>query len=203
MSNDPALIWDQQSTDRPRPARRHTPPHEAGAGDAGTPDLGGRIDLREASRRFGVAASTLGGWARNGKIDGVKASSSGGQKWMVTPESVAHHLAARAPDRPADPPPGRTAPTPDGAAMLVPRDAWDRLMEQLGNLHEAGLNLAEARERAARAETEAEFLRERLAEMRSERDALRAHGAAPAATSPPRSVSAWDQLRRWLRGTSR
>jgi hypothetical protein len=37
---------------------------------------------------------------------------------------------------------------------------------QLGNLHKAGQELAEARERAARAETEATFLRERLAELR-------------------------------------
>ncbi len=57
--------------------------------------------------------------------------------------------------------------------MLVPRDAWDRLMDQLGNLHEAGLGLAEARERAAKAETEAVFLRERLTEIRAERDELK------------------------------
>ncbi|MFQ5557411.1 MAG: hypothetical protein ACE5GB_07885, partial [Acidimicrobiales bacterium] len=36
-----------------------------------------------------------------------------------------------------------------------------------GNLHEAGQQLADARERAARAETEVTFLRERLAELRS------------------------------------
>jgi hypothetical protein len=57
--------------------------------------------------------------------------------------------------------------------MLVPRAAWDKLMDQLGNLHESGQQLAEARERAARFETEAQFLRERLAEMRAERDELR------------------------------
>jgi hypothetical protein len=50
--------------------------------------------------------------------------------------------------------------------MLVPIDAWDKMLLQLGNLHQAGQQLAEARERAARAETEAAFLRERLAEMR-------------------------------------
>jgi hypothetical protein len=51
--------------------------------------------------------------------------------------------------------------------MLVPIEAWDKILHQLGNLHEAGQQLAEARERAARAETEATFLRERLAEMRA------------------------------------
>jgi hypothetical protein len=57
----------------------------------------------------------------------------------------------------------------DAAAgtMIVPIAAWDRILMQLGNLHEAGQQLAEARERAAKAETEARFLRERLAEMRA------------------------------------
>lgn len=58
---------------------------------------------------------------------------------------------------PPDPPPG---------TMLVPVDAWNKMLLQLGNLHEAGRDLAEARERAAKAETEASFLRERLRELR-------------------------------------
>jgi hypothetical protein len=65
--------------------------------------------------------------------------------------------------------------------MVVPIDAWDKMLIQLGNLHQAGQQLAEARERAARAETEAKFLRERLAEMRAE-DAEA--GAAPDRTLP-------------------
>ncbi len=55
---------------------------------------------------------------------------------------------------------------PEGS-ILVPLDAWDRMLGQLGNLHEAGQQLAESRERAAKAETEAEFLRERLKELRT------------------------------------
>jgi hypothetical protein len=54
--------------------------------------------------------------------------------------------------------------------MIVPIAAWDRMLMQLGNLHEAGQHLADARERAAKAETEAEFLRERLAELRTQLD---------------------------------
>lgn len=54
----------------------------------------------------------------------------------------------------------------EGEALLVPLSAWNRMLDQLGNLHEAGRELAEARERAARAETEAAFLRERLADLR-------------------------------------
>lgn len=55
----------------------------------------------------------------------------------------------------------------ESEALLVPLSAWNRMLDQLGNLHEAGRELAEARERAARAETEAAFLRERLADLRA------------------------------------
>jgi hypothetical protein len=51
--------------------------------------------------------------------------------------------------------------------MIVPVDAWNKMLNQLGNLHEAGQQLAEARERAAKAETESKFLREQLAVRRS------------------------------------
>lgn len=63
---------------------------------------------------------------------------------------------------------------PEGT-MIVPVAAWDKMLMQLGNLHEAGQQLAEARERAAKAETEATFLRERLGEIRRE---LAARGAS-------------------------
>ena len=59
------------------------------------------------------------------------------------------------------------AEIPEGT-MLVPLDAWNKMLMQLGNLHEAGQQLAAARERAAKAETETTFLRERLNEMRTE-----------------------------------
>lgn len=58
---------------------------------------------------------------------------------------------------PEEPPPG---------TLVVPLDAWQRMLDQLGNLHEAGQQLAEASARAAKAETEAEFLRERVSELR-------------------------------------
>jgi hypothetical protein len=65
----------------------------------------------------------------------------------------------------ASPPPGEE--TPPGT-MIVPIDAWNKMLNQLGNLHEAGQQLADARERAVKAETEARFLRDRLAELRRE-----------------------------------
>jgi hypothetical protein len=63
--------------------------------------------------------------------------------------------------------PDRATAEPPTGTMIVPVDAWNKMLTQLGNLHEAGQQLAEARERAAKAETEAAFLRERLAEMRA------------------------------------
>lgn len=136
--------------------------------------------------------ATLRTWARKRSIDAVMLEVAGVRQWMVTPESVAHHLS-RSPGKPARTSTGRkpsgrpaTGPTGDGTAMLVPRDAWDRLIDQLGNLHETGLMLAEARERAARAETEAGFLRERLAEMRLERDELKQRPTVAPAEIPRR-----------------
>lgn len=205
MADDPALIW--QDDRRPHPPRR---PRPAASPPAVTPpppaerdDLpGGRVALREAHHQFGVATSTLASWARSGAVDAVKQDG----KWMVTPASIAARLSGRR----SRPSPGRAAarrsdapgPTADGSAMLVPRDAWDKLMDQLGNLHEAGQMLAEARERAAKAETEATFLRERLSEMRGERDELKARLGEPVRL-PDAGPGFWSRVRRALgSGTS-
>lgn len=50
----------------------------------------------------------------------------------------------------------------------MPVDEWARILRQLGNLHDAGQQMAEARERAARAETESVFLKERLRDLRDQ-----------------------------------
>ena len=39
-------------------------------------------------------------------------------------------------------------------SLLVPLDAWNTVLNQLGNLHESSQLMAEARERAAKAEAE-------------------------------------------------
>ncbi|MEZ5244596.1 MAG: hypothetical protein R2707_05835 [Acidimicrobiales bacterium] len=67
--------------------------------------------------------------------------------------------------------------------MLVPIDAWTRILEQVGHVHEAGQQVAEARERAARAETENEFLKEQLRELKAQRGPRRP--AAPARDDAP------------------
>lgn len=62
----------------------------------------------------------------------------------------------------------RTVAAPD--SVLVPLDQWNRLLNQLGNVHEAGQQLADARERMARAETENLFLKERIRDLRDKLD---------------------------------
>ncbi|MDA2970014.1 MAG: hypothetical protein O3A48_01050 [Actinomycetota bacterium] len=52
--------------------------------------------------------------------------------------------------------------------LIVPLDAWNTVLNQLGNLHEANQLMAEARERAAKAEAESEFLREKLKTARQQ-----------------------------------
>ena len=57
---------------------------------------------------------------------------------------------------------------PEEGSLLVPLDAWNTVLNQLGNLHEASQQMAEARERAAKAESEADFLREKLKNTRQQ-----------------------------------
>ena len=86
--------------------------------------------------------------------------------------------------------------------MIVPLDAWNKMLNQLGNLHEAGQQLAEARERAAKAETEVQFLRERLTELRTRTEP---EVPEPATAEPPAAQEEdieplWvDLYRRWKR----
>lgn len=91
--------------------------------------------------------------------------------------------------------------------MLVPRDTWEKILTQLGHLHQAGQELAEARERAARAETEAAFLRERLGELRTERDDLREReeaASAPRTKTLTGARSSWSEvLRGWWQRLAR
>ena len=55
-------------------------------------------------------------------------------------------------------------------SLLVPLDALNNVLNQLGNLHESSQLMAEARERAAKAEAEADFLREKLKNTRQQLD---------------------------------
>jgi len=138
--------------------------------------------LQQAEDVTGVAASTLRNWARKGRVPSKLTDDHGDARKLVDLDGVVSRAQELGRFRQPEPARPSTysplsgaapapAPIPEGH-MLVPLDAWERLLLQLGNLHEAGQQLAEARERAGKAETEVEFLRERVTEMRSERDAL-------------------------------
>ena len=64
--------------------------------------------------------------------------------------------------------PQKNVEVPEEGSLLVPLDAWNTVLNQLGNLHEASQQMAEARERAAKAESEADFLREKLKNTRQQ-----------------------------------
>lgn len=192
--NDAAFLWETE-------ALRSTTPRSSSAttgtnGKTGDPDW---VTLRRANEATGIPLKTLRKWARHEHVASYLEDSQGRQLRMVSLVDVRNR--ARRMGRQDDPvpeptkePPIRKQPPessnqsasppkepieseqPPGT-MLVPIDAWDKMLLQLGNLHQAGQQLAEARERAGKAETESRFLRERVAEMRSELAEMR--------TTPP------------------
>jgi hypothetical protein len=151
---------------------------------------GGRrwVTLREAAERTGVPIGTVRSWSKTEAVDTYLELDGEHALRMVDLEGV----EARARDL------GRADPVSSPVAavqvdeatrtdtMIVPIDAWNKMLMQLGNLHEAGQQLAEARERAARAETEAKFLRDQLRELRerAEGGESRAVDREPAAQGP-------------------
>ncbi len=153
--------------------------------------------LREAYYLTGIPVETLRKWARRDTVATFLDEADGATRRMVGIDAVRGRAArlgrkiapVARPEMPsADTeaaalggtgaiPAMQTAeevpPAQDGigtvpGTMIVPVAAWDKMLMQLGNLHQAGQQLAEARERAAKAETESRFLRERLSEMRTE-----------------------------------
>lgn len=176
--NDPAFLWETEAL-RDSPQRVAEIESDGVAPESAT---GRWATLREASRATGIPVETLRKWARRGTIPThLTATAAGPNIRMVDLDGIerrARDLGRTIKSAPqptvtasdsdpiaalSDPPAGAPAGT-----MIVPVDAWNKMLNQLGNLHEAGQQLAEARERAAKAETEATFLRERLTELRQE-----------------------------------
>jgi len=173
--------------------------------------------LREAAAASGVPISTIRKWARKGRISSRLVQHGDNPLRIVDLDDVLDLARQRAPV-PEPGSGGQYPPDPAGPSipeghMLVPLDAWDKMVAQLGNLHEAGQQLAEARERAAKAETEVVFLRERLTERRSVAEETAATTApdpdeadtageagSPAPASPRREAR-WQRWMRRVRGT--
>lgn len=198
-------------------SHRRNPVEAARPGTAFLDDASDWLTLREASEATGVPADTIRKWARHERIpsflektpDGVLrvVSMRGIEKWAdeigrdlesiagLDGEDSGHEVDLRQDNTE----PGEAA-VPEGS-MIVPLDAWNRMLNQLGNLHEAGQQLAEARERAAKAETEARFLKERLADLRQQLEETKELEASePLEPAPPSLVSrayrGWRSMRR-------
>lgn len=210
---DAAFLWETEAlraaTHRIVEAELdETPP---GAGD------GRWVTLREASRSTGIPVETLRKWARRSTVPTYLTPTNRGTNIRMVDldgvEQRAHDLgrAVAAPTaddkQPAAAPSSDAtvdqAPVPPGT-MIVPIDAWNKMLNQLGNLHEAGQQLATAKERAAKAETEAKFLRERLAELRQTEPVATKPDpvippAEPATPTPATPEKVWHYLLRRVR----
>ncbi len=172
---DPAFLWETEALRtvgvQGKETGRHVRPEPAATGS-------GWVTLREASDATGIPVATLRSWIRKKRLPSQLDQTENGDRRLVQLDRVlarADQLGRevevvdlRRDQVTVDRAPVATSvEAPPPGTMIVPIEAWDKMLIQLGNLHEAGQQLAEARERAARAETEASFLRERLAELRS------------------------------------
>ena len=190
---DPAFMWETE-------ALRAAPQRIAEEEIDETPRTESRgrwVTLREANRATGIPVETLRKWARRGTVPTfLQPTQLGTNIRLVDLDGVEERAAGlgrtiHTAAEPIEPPTPTSAPAasktdsaPPGT-MIVPVDAWNKMLTQLGNLHEAGQQLATARERAAKAETEATFLRERLAEMRVELVTARTNLQTPPSQTPP------------------
>lgn len=177
-SRDSAFLWE---TEVLRSTRRQ--PDTSDTSSETMADAGDWLTIREASETTGVPASTIRKWARHDNVPSFLEKTEDGYLRMVSraglerwADEIGRELETTSDEDARQPPADEeidlTESTdepeiPEGT-MLVPLDAWNKMLNQLGNLHEAGQQLAEARERAAKAETEATFLRERLRDLREE-----------------------------------
>lgn len=173
-SRDPAFQWETEVLR----SSKHQPRSPAGRV---LDDAGDWLTVKEASEATGVPTSTIRKWARHDNIPSFLEETSEGFLRIVSMRGIERWSAKIGRDiESSDPEPEvdltaeeQSGATPESQAaaegsMIVPLDAWNRMLNQLGNLHEAGQQLADARERAAKAETEARFLKERLADLREE-----------------------------------
>ncbi len=194
---DSAFLWETE-------ALRSGPPRGRAVPIGTVIEAGDWVTLREASDLTGVPTETIRKWARRQRIPSFLEKTDDGHLRIVSlegirrwSEEIGRELEPESTDDDDD---GSLvvdlrseqdssemavaeSQIPEGS-MIVPLDAWNKMLNQLGNLHEAGQQLAEARERAAKAETEAAFLKERLAEMRSELE--RDRGIEEEGSSQPR-----------------
>jgi hypothetical protein len=207
---DATTRWETEAM-RASSAQRKNPPRpsakrsEETGSNVPTVDPNRRwVTLKEAETATSIPSNTIRKWIRKDTVDSYLESDGQMALRMVDLDSLltrakalgreTSDLRPQTTDSEGEKTTGHgpeseagmmTDPQPQGT-MLVPIDAWNKMLNQLGNLHEAGQQLAEARERAAKAETEATFLRERLSEMRQASTPL-SNGTGEQ-SAPPSSV---------------
>ena len=176
------------------------------------------VTLREAEEATGIPTNTLRKWVRRSDLpsyleaDGdlalrmvdldaviARAKELGREiQPVVLPSGGTGESSSQGGLRASEPGTTMTSvpPAPDSppGTMIVPIDAWNKMLNQLGNLHEAGQQLAEARERAAKAETESTFLRAQLAEGRNQASEVEPDEPEPDVPEPEESTTYWRYL---------
>ncbi len=190
---DSAFMWEAEALRTSTQVGRHSR-----RAQQAKPDDAEWVTLRQANRLTGIPVETIRKWARRKHIDSYMDSSEAGERRMVSIADVRSRAERLGRDDSAQKAhlPGEAKalePETEPGTMLVPIDAWDKMLLQLGNLHQAGQQLAEARERAAKAETESKFLKERLSEMRAELSALKDTPTEPVAEEKPAAAPSEDQ----------
>jgi hypothetical protein len=173
---DASTRWETEAM-RSAGGGRQTPPRPSARQQTTIkPTTKNWVTLREAETETGIPVNTIRKWIRRTDIDSYLEADGDLVLRMVDLDAVidrANELGreivrSETPLDESEPLP-EPDPEPEAPAntMIVPIDAWNKMLNQLGNLHEAGQQLAEARERAAKAETEAKFLRIQLGDQRT------------------------------------
>ena len=107
------------------------------------------VTLRQASDQTGISVSTLRNWYRKGLVNSRVEKGPNGAQRLVRLEEVGERVKAKA------------------KSEHSPADTADASEPVSKSLHELIEELAEARERAGRAEARAEFLAQQITELRS------------------------------------
>ena len=131
------------------------------------------VTVSEAVECTGVSNKTIRRWISKGHVPARRVPTVHGDQWVLSLAALEERAAQlgkgvgkQEDDHGQEEGPQEGPHTPPHDWLPVRQEVWEATVAQLANLHEAGRELAEARERAAKAETEVFFLRERLTEMR-------------------------------------
>jgi hypothetical protein len=149
------------------------------------------LGVAEAAVRLGLSVDSVRRRIRTDAISKRKVRRPNGFGWEVyvhngasappggasgASEPVPLHASAKLPTA-AGAPPMRAGGEGEHSVrddqMLVPREAWQRAMEQLGHFHELAEKYATTARELGKLETSEAFLRARLAELRAENERLR------------------------------